>query len=168
LAKNAGCRVIGIAGGAEKCDWLVNQAGFDAAIDYKNEPVKEKLRAHAPGGVDIVYDNVGGAVLDDMLACIATGARVVVCGGISRYETGDVPEGPKNYFNLIFRRARMQGFIVLDYQAEFPQIRARLISMIEAGKLTWQEDIQHGFEQAPDTLNRLYQGLNKGKQILQL
>lgn len=168
LAKNAGCRVIGIAGGAEKCDWLVNQAGFDAAIDYKNEPVKEKLRAHAPGGVDIVYDNVGGAVLDDMLACIATGARVVVCGGISRYETGDVPEGPKNYFNLIFRRACMQGFIVLDYQAEFPQIRARLISMIEAGKLTWQEDIQHGFEQAPDTLNRLYQGLNKGKQILQL
>ena len=168
LAKNAGCRVIGIAGGAEKCDWLVREAGFDAAIDYKTEPVKEKLRAHAPDGVDIVYDNVGGAVLDDMLACIATGARVVVCGGISRYETGDLPEGPKNYFNLIFRGAAMRGFIVLDYQAEFPQIRARLVSMIEAGKLTWQEDIQHGFEQAPDTLNRLYQGLNKGKQILQL
>ena len=168
LAKISGCRVIGIAGGAEKCDWLVKQAGFDAAIDYKGEDIKSRLKELAPKGVQIVFDNVGGAVLDDMLSHLAHRARVVICGGISRYETGDLPAGPQNYFNLIFRRAKMEGFIVLDYEDEFPAIRKRLVALIEAGRLTWLEDVQQGFENAPETLNRLFAGLNKGKQILEL
>ena len=168
LAKTSGCHVIGIAGGAEKCQWLTQEAGFDAAIDYKNEIVKDRLKELAPKGVQIVFDNVGGAVLDDMLACLAMHARVVVCGGISRYETGDMPAGPQNYFNLIFRRARMEGFIVLDYEKEFPDIQKRLIALIKAEKINWLEDIQTGFDKAPETLNRLFAGKNKGKQILQL
>ncbi|MGC6512477.1 MAG: NADP-dependent oxidoreductase [Parvibaculales bacterium] len=168
LAKTSGCRVIGIAGGPEKCAWLVQQAGFDAAIDYKGEDIRSRLKELAPKGVQIVFDNVGGKVLDDMLANLAHQARVVICGGISRYETGDLPAGPQNYFNLIFRRAKMEGFIVLDYEDEFPAIRKRLGSLIKDGRISWLEDVQHGFEKAPETLNRLFAGLNKGKQILKL
>ena len=119
LAKIAGCRAVGIAGGPEKCKWLVEEAGYDAAIDYKAGEVKAQIKEHCPRGVDVIFDNVGGSILDDMLANIATGARVVVCGGISRYETGGKPSGPGNYFNLIFRRASMAGFIVLDWASEF-------------------------------------------------
>lgn len=168
LAKIAGCTTIGIAGGAEKCAWLTQEAGFDHAIDYKSEPIRERLKAIAPNGVNVVYDNVGGAILDDMLARIATGARIVICGGISRYETGSMPAGPQNYFNLVFRRARMEGFIVMDWESEFPAIRERLTRLINAGKLSWQEDIQHGFENAPRTLGRLFTGANRGKQLLKV
>ncbi len=168
LAKIAGCTVIGIAGGAEKCAWLTEVAGYDHAIDYKAGNVRDQLKAAAPRGADIVYDNVGGPILDDMLGRIATGARVVVCGGISRYETGGLPAGPSNYFNLVFRRARMEGFIVLDWADEFPAIRNRLRALIDAGRLSWQEDVQHGFENAPATLQRLFVGANRGKQLLAL
>ena len=168
LARAAGCRAIGIAGGAEKCRWLVEEAGYDAAIDYKSEAVKARLRALCPGGVDVVYDNVGGAILDDMLAVIATGARVVICGGISRYETGSLPAGPQNYFNLVFRRASMHGFIVLDWAKEFPALRKRLAGLVQDGKLTYREDVQHGFENAPRTLMRLFSGENRGKQLLKV
>jgi hypothetical protein len=168
LAKAAGCRAIGIAGGADKCAWLVEEAGYDAAIDYKAGGVRDQIRRHAPKGVDVIFDNVGGAILDDMLAQIATGARVVICGGISRYETGTLPAGPQNYFNLVFRRATMSGFIVLDWASEFPAIRDRLAAMVNDGKLAYREDIQHGFENAPETLKRLFTGANRGKQLLQL
>lgn len=168
LAKIAGCRAVGIAGGSEKCRWLVEEAGYDAAIDYKADNVKQQIRAHCPKGVDVIYDNVGGRILDDMLANIATGARVVICGGISRYETGDLPAGPKNYFNLIFRRASMAGFIVSDWSAEFPAIRKRLEGFVKNGQLAYQEDVQKGFENAPDTLGRLFTGANRGKQLLEL
>jgi NADPH-dependent curcumin reductase CurA len=168
LAKIAGCTTIGIAGGSEKCAWLVNEAGFDHAIDYKAGSVKQQLRELAPEGANVVYDNVGGAILDDMLANIAHGARVVVCGGISRYETGGMPAGPQNYFNLIFRRARMEGFIVLDWASEWPAIRKRMGKLIQSGQLKWQEDVQHGFENAPATLQRLFVGANRGKQLLEL
>ena len=117
---------------------------------------------------DVIFDNVGGAILDDMLVNIATGARVVVCGGISRYESGGTPVGPGNYFNLIFRRASMAGFIVLDWAAEFPAIRKRLEGFVNDGRLKYQEDIQSGFENAPDTLQRLFTGKNRGKQMLKL
>jgi hypothetical protein len=168
LAKIAGCRAVGIAGGPEKCKWLVEEAGYDAAIDYKAGDVKAQIKEHCPRGVDVIFDNVGGSILDDMLANIATGARVVVCGGISRYETGGKPSGPGNYFNLIFRRASMAGFIVLDWASEFPDIRKRLEGFVLDGKLTYQEDIQHGFENAPATLKRLFTGQNRGKQMLEL
>jgi NADPH-dependent curcumin reductase CurA len=168
LAKISGCRAIGMAGGPETCDWLVNEAGFDAAIDYEAGDVVGQIKTHRPNGVDIVFDNVGGRVLDDMLAHIATGARIVICGGISRYETGGRPAGPSNYFNLIFRRASMSGFIVLDWADEFPSIRKRLERFVHSGSLVYREDIQHGFENAPATLKRLFACANRGKQLLQL
>ena len=168
LAKIAGCRAVGIAGGPEKCKWLVEEAGYDAAIDYKAGGVKEQIKEHCPRGVDVIYDNVGGSILNDMLSQIATGARVVICGGISRYETGQLPAGPENYFNLVFRRASMAGFIVLDWASEFPAIRKRLEGFVKDGRLQYQEDIQHGFENAPDTLQRLFTGKNRGKQMLKL
>lgn len=168
LAKIAGCRTIGIAGGTEKCRWLVEEAGFDAAIDYKAGPISEQIKALAPDGVNIIYDNVGGRILNDMLGQIATGARVVICGGISRHETGNLPLGPENYFNLVFRRASMTGFIVLDWASEFPIIRQRMTTLINDGRLTFREDIQHGFENAPATLQRLFSGANRGKQLLEI
>lgn len=168
LAKIAGCRVVGIAGGPEKCAWLVEEAGYDAAIDYKAGGLKAAIKQHCPNGVDVIFDNVGGVILDDMLSQIATNARVVICGGISRYETGQMPAGPQNYFNLIFRRATMTGFIVLDWAAEFPQIRKRLAGFVHDGRLAYREDIQHGFENAPQTMQRLFSGANRGKQMLKL
>ncbi|MFL0355292.1 NADP-dependent oxidoreductase [Erythrobacter sp. GH1-10] len=168
LAKIAGCRAVGIAGGPEKCKWLVEEAGYDAAIDYKADNVKGQIREHCPRGVDVIYDNVGGSILNDMLANIATGARVVICGGISRYETGSLPAGPENYFNLVFRRGTMAGFIVLDWAGEFPGIRKRLEAFVQDGRLKYQEDIQEGFENAPETLQRLFTGKNRGKQMLKL
>ena len=168
LAKIAGCRAVGIAGGAEQCEWLVKEAGYDAAIDYKAGGVKEQIKEHCPRGVDVIYDNVGGSILNDMLANIATNARVVICGGISRYETGQLPAGPENYFNLVFRRGKMAGFILLDLANEFPGIRKRLEGFVNHGNLKYQEDIQSGFENAPDTLQRLFSGKNRGKQLLKL
>jgi NADPH-dependent curcumin reductase CurA len=168
LAKVAGCRAIGIAGGAEKCRWLVEEAGYDAAIDYKAGNVRAQLRELAPGGIDVVFDNVGGTILNDMLGQIATAARVVICGGISRYETGTMPAGPENYFNLVFRRASMHGFIVLDWAAEFPAIRKRLAGLVQDGRLVFRVDEQKGFENTPATLMRLFTGANRGKQVLKI
>ncbi len=168
LAAISGCKTIGIAGGAEKCAWLIKQAGYDHAIDYKAGPIREQIKAIAPNGVNIIFDNVGGSILNDMLSQIATAARVVICGGISRYETGTLPKGPENYFNLVFRRARMEGFIVIDWAAEFPAIRQRMAKLVADGALTYREDIQHGFENAPKTLRRLFDGENRGKQLLAL
>jgi NADPH-dependent curcumin reductase CurA len=168
LAKIAGCTVIGIAGGAEKCAWLTEEAGYDHAIDYKAGSIRDQLKALAPGGINVIFDNVGGKILNDMLSIIATHARVVICGGISRYESGTLPAGPENYFNLVFRRAKMEGFIVLDWADEFPDIRKRLVKMVQEGRLAYREDVQHGFENAPATLQRLFVGANKGKQLLKL
>ncbi len=168
LAKIAGCRVIGIAGGQDKCQWLVRELGYDGAIDYKSEPVRPRLKELCPNGINVIFDNVGGPILNDMLALIATAARIVICGGISRYETGNMPAGPENYFNLVFRRATMRGFIVLDYAAEFPEIRRRMVEMITSGKLKYREDVQEGFETAPRTLMRLFSGSNFGKQLLKI
>jgi NADPH-dependent curcumin reductase CurA len=168
LAKIAGCTAIGIAGGAEKCAWLTQEAGYDHAIDYKAGPIRDQIKALAPNGVNVIFDNVGGSILNDMLSQIATHARVVICGGISRYETGTLPAGPENYFNLVFRRARMEGFIVIDWMNEFPGIRKRMVSLINDGRLKYREDVQNGFENAPATLQRLFVGANRGKQLLKL
>ncbi|WP_156677789.1 NADP-dependent oxidoreductase [Sphingomonas profundi] len=168
LARIAGCRTIGIAGGEAKCRWLTEEAGFDVALDYKAGDLKAQLRAAAPGGVHVAYDNVGGPTLDAMLGVIAHGARVVICGGISRYETGGKPTGPGNYFNLVMRRATMGGFIVFDHAADYPDIRRRLTALALAGSLRWQVDEQTGFENAPATLRRLFEGANFGKQVLRI
>ena len=168
IAKLAGCRVIGVAGGEAKRRWLVDELGFDGAVDYKQGSVRRQLRGLAPDGIDVVWDNVGGPILNDLLALIATGARVVICGGIARYEATLLPPGPEHYFNLVFRRGTMQGFIVSDYADEFPVARARLAAWVRDGRLKHREDVQTGLEHAPATLMRLFKGENLGKQILQV
>lgn len=168
IGKIAGCRTIGIAGGKEKCDWLTGDVGYDHAIDYKNEDVKAKLKELCNQSINVFYDNVGGKILNDALGHIAMNARVVICGGISRYEKGDMPAGPENYFNLIFKRGTMSGFIVLDYMNEYPEAQKRMREWIKEGKITFKEDIQEGFDNIPNTLKRLFAGQNFGKQMLRL
>lgn len=168
IAKLSGCRTIGIAGGPDKCRFLLDELGYDEAIDYKNEVVKDRLADLCNESVNVFYDNVGGTILNDALAHIDMHARVVICGGISRYAHGKMPAGPENYFNIVFKRATMQGFIVVDYMAEFPLAKQRLREWILSGKIKYKEDIQHGFDNIPQTFMRLFSGQNFGKQILKL
>ncbi|GAB5452830.1 MAG: NADP-dependent oxidoreductase [Halioglobus sp.] len=168
LARIQGARVIGIAGGAEKCAWLVDELGFDGAIDYKAEDTAARVKALCPQGVNVFFDNVGGDILDIALAHLADGARVVLCGGISRYnETGVIP-GPVNYFNLIYRRARMEGFIVLDYQERFGEAVRALSGWLQGGQLHSRETILPGFSQLPQALMGLFEGNNIGKQLVEV
>jgi NADPH-dependent curcumin reductase CurA len=168
LAKFEDCRVIGIAGSAEKCDWLTGELGFDAAINYREEDVAAAVKAHCPKGINVYYDNVGGEILDIALARLADRARVVICGGISRYNlTGEIP-GPKNYFNLVFRRSRMEGFICGDYVDRFPEAIEVLSGHLRAGRLKHRESIMEGFEKAPDALMNLFSGANIGKQLVKV
>jgi NADPH-dependent curcumin reductase CurA len=168
IARIAGCRVIGVAGGAEKCRWLTDELGFDAAIDYKSENLSERVRALAPDGINLLWDNVGGRQLDDLLAQIALYARVVICGGIARYEADVLPPGPTNYFNLVFKRATMHGLLVIDYMSEFPMARARIAEWIRQGKIRTRQDVQEGLENAPKALMRVFTGANIGKQLLKV
>jgi hypothetical protein len=170
IAKIKGCRVVGIAGGPEKCEWLTKVAGFDAAIDYKHEKVGEALTRHCPKGIDVYFDNVGGEILDDALARLSDRARVVLCGAISQYnEMGTrAPTGPKNYFNLILHGARMEGFFVFHFAKRYPEAHADLRKWYGEGKLKNQVDVQHGLENAPKTIIRLFTGANFGKQLLKL
>lgn len=168
IGKIAGCRTIGIAGGKDKCDWLTQEVGYDHAIDYKNEDVRAKLKELCNQSINVFYDNVGGKILNDALAHIAMHARIVICGGISRYEQGDMPAGPENYFNLIFKRGTMSGFIMNDYASEFPEAKKRMRQWIKEDKITFKEDIQEGFDNIPETLKRLFAGQNFGKQLLRL
>ncbi len=168
IAKIKGCRVIGIAGGAEKCAWLTREAGFDATIDYKAEDVKARLRELCPKGIDIYFDNVGGDILDAALANLAFRGRVVICGAISGYNTNEPPPGPKNYLNLLVQRGRMEGFIILDYIPRAGAAIKELGAWVAAGKLKDQVDVQVGLENAPKTLRRLFMGENRGKQLLKI
>jgi hypothetical protein len=170
IAKIKGCRVVGIAGGREKCDWLLKEAGFDAAIDYKSENVGEALTKCCPQGINVYFDNVGGEILDHALARLAHGARVVLCGAISQYNNlGErTPVGPKNYFNLIMQGARMEGFLVFHFLARYPEAIAEMSKWYAEGKLKNEVDLQQGLENAPKTIIRLFTGANFGKQLLKL
>lgn len=168
IARIKGCRAVGIAGGSEKCQWLAAEAGFDAVIDYKAEDVPGRLKEVCPAGIDIFFDNVGGEVLDAALGLIALKARVVLCGGISRYNEEAAPPGPRNYLSLLGQRARMEGFIVLDYASRFAEAMQELTSWVAGGRITYKEDIQEGFENAPKTFLRLFGGKNFGKQLLKI
>lgn len=167
VAKAQGCTAIGIAGGAEKCAWVKDVAGFDACIDYKSENVTARLRELAPKGINIVFENVGGAILDSSLANIARSARIILCGAISTYDDG-VGEGLRNYMQLTIQRARMEGFIILDYAPRFGEGVAALAGMMAAGKIKALEDVQECFENTPATLRRLFEGKNFGKQLLKI
>ena len=168
IAKLKGCRVVGIAGGAEKCGWLSSELGFDETIDYKSQDVGQRIAALCPDGLDVFFDNVGGATLEAALANLALRARVVLCGGISGYNEDEPPPGPRNLMNLILRRARMEGFIVIDYAPRFREAVKELMGWVAEGKIRHQEDIQEGIENAPRTFQRLFLGENRGKQLLKL
>jgi NADPH-dependent curcumin reductase CurA len=169
IARLLGCRVIGSAGGPEKCKWAMETAGFDACIDYRAEDVESRLRELAPDGLDVVFDGVGGTVLDAALANLAERARVVVVGGISSgYGPGEPPPGPRNYLQLGIKRARMEGFIFLDYLERFPEAFGRLGQWLGSGGLVYAEDISEGLEQAPAVLRGLFEGRNLGKQLIRI
>ena len=167
LAKHWGCHVIGIAGGSEKCDWLTGELGFDGAIDYKAEKVSARLRELCPKGVDVFWDNVGGEILEAALANLAKHARIILCGAISNYNATE-PKGPRNYMNLLVRRAEMKGFVVFDYMSRAGEAMAELVPMIEQGKLRHREDIREGLESAPTALVDLYSGDNRGKLLVKV
>ena len=170
LAKIKGCRVVGIAGGQAKCDWVVNVLGFDACIDYKASAsaVRDGLKTHCPSGVDIYFDNVGGDILDSVLARIKRKARVVICGAISQYNNTTPVQGPKNYLSLLVNRARMEGMVVFDYAARFPAAVAELAGYLKDGRMTSREDVVIGLDTFPDALLKLYKGENFGKLVLQV
>jgi len=168
IAKIKGARVVGIAGGAQKCGWLKEELGFDDVIDYKNENVAERIAATCPNKVDVFFDNVGGDILQAALDNINMHARVVLCGGISGYNATEPVPGPNNLMNLVIMRARMEGFIVIDYMNRSGEAIADLLKWIEAGDLKFQVDVQEGFENIPTTLQRLFTGQNLGKQLLKI
>ena len=168
MAKITGCEVFGTAGGSEKCAHLIENLGLKGAIDYKSEDLASAMQALAPDGFDIVFDNVGGDFLEAALGNLAVNARIVICGAISRYETENPPPGPTNYFQLVHKRATMQGILSPDYKDRFPEAKAKIRAWIDSGEFKYFEDMQEGFENAPTTFMRLFTGQNIGKQLLKI
>ena len=170
MAKIKGCRVVGIAGGAAKCEWVVKELGFDACIDYKAGPgaVRAGLKEHCPKGVDIYFDNVGGEILDDVLAKITRGARIIICGAISQYNNTTPVQGPKNYLSLLVNRARMQGIVVFDYADRYHLAVAEMAGYLKDGRMKSKEDVVVGLQTFPETLLKLFNGENFGKLVLEV
>ncbi|MGA2453485.1 MAG: NADP-dependent oxidoreductase [Solirubrobacteraceae bacterium] len=170
MAKIKGAdRVVGIAGGEEKCRWLVDELGFDAAIDYKSEDVRLALREAAPKGVDVYFDNVGGEILDAVLTRLARGARIVICGAVSQYNSTEGVRGPANYLSLLVARASMIGMVVFDYAPKFGVAAAEIAGWMQEGRLISREDVVDGGVSAfPDTLLKLFTGENVGKLVLRV
>jgi NADPH-dependent curcumin reductase len=159
---------VGIAGGADKCRYLVDELGFDGAIDYKTENVKKSLKALCPKGIDVFFDNVGGEILDDVLTQIRMKARIVICGAISQYNNTTPVKGPSNYLTLLVNRARMEGIVVFDNVANYPKAAAEMASWIAQGKLKAKEHVIKGIEHFPETLLMLFKGENMGKLVLKV
>jgi NADPH-dependent curcumin reductase len=169
IAKIKGARAVGIAGGPEKCRWIVDELGFDAAIDYKQDNVRAALREHAPERVDVYFDNVGGEILDDVLTHIARGARIAICGAISQYNATDSFRGPANYMALLVARASMAGFVVFDYAERYREAAAELAGWMSEGRLISREEVVDGaVDDFPETLLRLFTGENTGKLVLRV
>jgi NADPH-dependent curcumin reductase CurA len=170
IGKALGCTVIGIAGGPDKCRWVLQEAHADAAIDYKSENVARRIGELAPKGVNMVFENVGGEILEASIQNIALRGRIVLCGGISSYNATDpnAMPGIRNYMMLTGRRARMEGFIILDYAPRYAEAIQALSKLIAEGKLKTATDLQYGFDNIPATLRRLFEGKNVGKQLLKL
>jgi NADPH-dependent curcumin reductase len=171
VGKIKGCRVVGIAGGAAKCEWVVKELGFDACIDYKAGPsaVRDGLKQHCPAGVDIYFDNVGGDILDTVLTRINRKARIIICGAISQYNNTTPVQGPKNYLSLLVNRARMEGIVVFDYADRYHVAVAEMAGYLKDGRMKSREDVVDGGVAAfPDTLPKLFSGENFGKLVLQV
>jgi NADPH-dependent curcumin reductase CurA len=168
LAKIKGAApVVGIAGTDDKCRWVVNELGFDACVNYRTEDVAARLAELCPDGIDVCFDNVGGEILDAVLANLAIGARIAVCGAISTY-TQDEPTGVRNTPNLIMKRARMEGFLILDYVDRFLEAILGLAPLVGEGRLKYAVEVVDGLEHAPETLNRLFTGDHTGKLVVHL
>lgn len=167
LAKLRGCRVIGIAGGAAKCARVVDELGFDACIDYHSEEVAAAIAEHCPRGADVYFDNVGGEILEAALANLRRGARVVLCGAISQYNEGST-RGPRNYLELLVKRASMTGFLVFDYATRFPEATRELAGWLDDGRLGGRMDVHRGLERFPSALRGLFTGANNGKAVLRI
>ena len=171
VAKIKGCRVVGIAGGPDKCDFVVKELGFDACIDYKAEgksAVRDGLKQHCPNGVDVYFDNVGGDILDAVLTRINRKARIVICGAISQYNNTTPVKGPSNYLSLLVNRARMEGIVVFDWADRYGEGIAQIAQWIKEGKFKSREDIVDGLNTFPETLNMLFEGKNFGKLVLKV
>lgn len=168
IAKIKGCRVIGIAGGPEKCRYLLEELGFDGAIDYKNEDVRTRLKTECPGGIDVYFDNVGGELLDIALSLLRLHARVVVCGAISQYNNRESVRGPANYLSLLINRATMQGMVVFDWAARYGEAAQALGGWMAAGKLKSRTALFEGIENFPQTFDRLFTGDKLGKLVLKV
>ena len=168
IAKLKGCTVVGIAGGEEKCDYLVNELGFDAAIDYKSEQIYQALKEKCPKGIDVYFDNVGGEILDAALTRLRMHARIVICGAISQYNNKVKVKGPSNYLSLLVNRATMQGMVVMDYAKDYGRAAQEMAGWIMQGKLTSREAIFEGIENFYETFGRLFSGGKQGKLILKV
>jgi NADPH-dependent curcumin reductase CurA len=159
--------VVGIAGSDDKCAWLVDDLGFDHAVNYRTENVAARIRATCPDGIDVYFDNVGGDILDACLANLAMKARVVLCGAISQYNE-EHPVGPRNYLQLIVKRARMEGFLILDYLDRFPEAQLEMAGWVMEGKIHHREHIVDGLDRAGEALNLLFSGGNTGKVVVKV
>ncbi len=168
VAKIRGCRVVGIAGGAAKCEFVVRELGFDACIDYKAGSVRDGLKQHCPKGVDVYFDNVGGDILDTVLTRINPRARIVICGAISQYNNTGPVKGPSNYLSLLVNRARMEGIVVFDYAARYPEAVRDIARWMAEGRFRSREDVVEGIDTFPDALLRLFDGENFGKLVLRV
>jgi NADPH-dependent curcumin reductase len=168
IAKLLGCRVVGIAGGAEKCARLIDECRFDVAIDYKSENLLTRLRQTCPDGVNLFFDNVGGDALDAALLSLALFGRIVLCGAVSTYNLDGPAPGPRNYLRLLTRRGRMQGFVVTDYLPRAAEAEQKLLRWHEEGRVKQRVDVVEGFENAPTALARLFTGTNQGKQLVRI
>lgn len=168
IAQILGCRVIGIAGTDEKCAYVADELGAEACLNYRTDDLATRLKELCPKGVDVFFDNVGGATLDAVLGRIAVGGRVALCGAISVYNASGRPPGPANYLNLISRRARMQGFISLDWWGEFPDALAQLQEWVAEGRLTYRICWFDDLAEAPDALNAMFTGANIGKILVRV
>ncbi len=168
IAKLQGCRVVGVAGSDDKCRWLTDELGFDAAINYRKEDLLEALKREAPNGIDVQFENVGGEQLDAGLTLMNEGGRVVICGLISTYNSSGPVPGPYMFRNVIMKRLTIQGFVILDYAAHFPEYHAKLVEWMRAGDLKYRLHIEDGLENAVDALRLLYTGCNNRKVIVRL
>ena len=168
IGKIKGLRAVGLTGSDDKCRWIKDELGYEAAINYKTENVHEALRRHCPEGIDIYFDNVGGSILEAVLDLINLRARISVCGMISMYNAGSPVPGPSNLANLIMKRAKMEGFLVTDYSDRAEEAFKEMIGWVLAGKLKYRVDIVQGLEKAPAALRKLFDGSNTGKLIVQI
>lgn len=168
IAKLQGCRAVGIAGGPEKCAYVVEELGFDACIDYKNENVYKGIKTHCPQGVDIYFDNVGGEILDMALAHINQGARIPICGAISQYNNTGKITGPSNYLSLLVNGARMEGFVVIQFTRRYGEAAKQLSKWVAQGKIKSKEHVERGIDQFYPTFLKLFSGEKKGKLVLQI